>query len=88
MEKTKKLKIIHLFLGGLFFVGGIVTLSESNYIDGLWYTSLALFFLFDFFLDQLNSRFNSQLINTFFHLLKAMVVVTGIAAILRLLKIL
>lgn len=86
-EKTKNLKVIHLILGGLFLVGGIITLSESNYINGLWYTSLALFFLFDFFLEQLNSRFNSRMINTMFYLLKAMVVITGIAAILRLLKI-
>ena len=86
-EKKKNLKVVHLILGGLFLVGGIVTLSESNYINGLWYTSLALFFLFDFFLVGLKSKFNSKLINTFFNILKAMVVVTGIVAILRLLKI-
>jgi len=86
-EKTKNLKVIHLILGGLFLVGGILTLSQSNYINGLWYTSLALFFLFDFFLERLKSSFNSNFINAIFYLLKAMVVVTGIVAILRLLKI-
>lgn len=37
-EKIKNLKVIHLILGGLFLVGGILTLSQSNYINGLWYT--------------------------------------------------
>ena len=86
-SNTKNLKIVHLILGGLFLVGGIVNLSEPNYINGLWYTSLALFFLFDFFLERLKSSFNSNLINAIFYILKAMVVGTGIVAILRLLKI-
>jgi hypothetical protein len=39
-----------------------------------------------YFLEQLNSKFNSRLINTIFNLLKAMVVITGIVIILHLLK--
>ena len=86
-EKKNSVKSIHLILGGLFLVGGILTLIESDVINGLWYTSLAFFFLFDAFQDRIKSRVEGKLITGFFYVLKAMVLVTGIVAILRILKI-
>ena len=81
-EKSKNVRLIHLFLGLLFTIGGISTLINARYLFSSWIISLGLLFLFESFKLILSSKISLKSIMAIHYILASIVLITGVIAML------
>ncbi len=86
-ERINRVKGIHLFLGILWIIFGIVALIEASYLISAWVISLGVFFIFDSLKERLELKFSPKLINVIHYILGAILIILGSTALLDTFKI-
>ena len=86
-ERINRVKGIHLFLGILWMIFGIVALIKASYLISAWVISLGVLFIFDSLKERLESKFSPKLINVIHYILGAILIILGSIALLDTSKI-
>ena len=76
--KSKPILVLHLILGLIFTISGILTIGNKHYIFNVWLISLGLLFLIDPLKLYLLTKINPKSFKIFTYILYAVVIIAGV----------